>query len=78
MYVITPTGPSPPPSTRAVAVYDAPGQRLLLQGGYSLPNGDQNATWSLSLGANPAWSQLVTTGDVPTDKVDELISKVNK
>lgn len=69
-------GPSPawtrllpsgtPPSRRddLAAIYDPDGDRMVLFGGF---DGSQilNDTWSLTLGAAPAWTRVEPSGEVP-------------
>ncbi len=55
-----------PPSSRAghAAIYDPASNRMIVQGGadgFSI----RSDTWSLSLSATPAWSQIPVTGELP-------------
>lgn len=56
---LLPSGSPPGARTRAKAVYDAAGQRMVMFGGYGA-SGFLGDVWSLSLGASPAWQSIAT------------------
>jgi len=58
-------GPVPPWRTDGAVAYDPTGDRMIVTLGQGA-SGDLNDTWQLTFGgANPAWSQLATTGTLP-------------
>jgi hypothetical protein len=56
---LAPAGSAPSPRNGQRAVYDATRNRMVTFGGYD--GGYTNDLWALSLGASPAWQQLVAT-----------------
>jgi hypothetical protein len=70
---LTPSGPTPSARAGHVAVYDAPGQSMIVFGGVdndtsTYPNGNAlNDVWSLALGGAGAgvWTQITPSGTPP-------------
>ena len=61
---ITPSGTPPAPREWHVAVLDRARNRMIVHGGLS--NGTRlSDVWALSLGASPAWTQIVAGGTAP-------------
>ncbi len=56
-------GGAPPARAFHSAIYDSIGARMVIFGGLS--NVVRNDTWGLSLGSNPAWTEVVGTGGPP-------------
>jgi len=71
---LTPTGTPPSQRWNFGMVYDPAGDRIVLFGGITA-GGDlvDNATYALTLGASPAWSQLTYTGTPPAARVRGMI-----
>src|SRR5260370_2052489 len=67
---VTPTGTLPGVRMRQASVYDSSTNTLILFGGYTSSGAYYNDVWTLSnandLTATPNWTQLPTTGAVPT------------
>jgi hypothetical protein len=62
------TGGPPGPRARHSAIYDPVGNRMVVFGGASYFGQLQNDVWSLSLGANPSWTQLTPAGSPPSPR----------
>ena len=63
-----PVGESAGPRLGTYAIHDAPGDRLVLFGGWNTQYLDD--TWALALGgASPAWTRLATSGPRPAPRV---------
>lgn len=58
--LLAPSGTPPSPRSGHVAVYDPPGQRMIVIGA-----GATFETWALSLSGPEAWTQLATSGGPP-------------
>ena len=65
---LSPAGPLPPPRDSHTAVYDPVQHRMVLFGGEGVAPQYLNDTWSLALDANPTWSQLLPSGDLPAGR----------
>jgi hypothetical protein len=62
------SGNAPPPRAGHAAVYDADDHRMIVFAGYdgvSASDLRRNDVWSLSLGGNPAWTDITPQGDSP-------------
>jgi Kelch motif/Galactose oxidase, central domain len=57
-------GPVPAQRNAHVAVYDSLSDRMIVYGGYG--GGYHDDTWALSFGSNPAWTQVITQGNPPS------------
>lgn len=64
---LVPVGGTPSTRIDAVAVYDAPRDRMILFGGrWSFYGAPSSTTWELPLGdASPMWTELATSGMAP-------------
>lgn len=64
---LEPAGEAPDGVARHVAIYDPLRQRMLMWGGYDAGEllTSQPGTWALSLGPDPMWTKLSTTGPEP-------------
>jgi hypothetical protein len=60
--VLDPTGPAPDARRDHVAIYDSQRHRMVVYGGSPAYDSFDADTWQLTLGANPAWTQLATAG----------------
>jgi len=65
-----PTGALPPPRRLHGAVYDKPGDRMIVFGGFDGTN--RNDTWSLQFSGatDAAWTQILPAGPVPAGRSD--------
>ena len=61
-----PTGTPPSARGRQAAIYDPLQDRLVMSGGFDCSAVFKNDVWALSLGANPAWTQLSPLGTPPS------------
>jgi hypothetical protein len=66
--IITPTGTPPTARYSHVAVYDVTGDRMVVHGGQDV-GGRKADVWSYNCAAN-TWTELTTTGDVPSARME--------
>ena len=66
--LIEAAGTPPFPRARHTAIYDAGGNRMIVFGGASYFGQMTNDVWALTLGPNPAWSQLQPSGTPPSPR----------
>lgn len=62
---LLPAGPAPIGRRDHVAVYDSVRDQMLVYGGFSNTSPLHDDVWALSLGAQPAWMEILPTGAVP-------------
>ncbi|MGH7741958.1 MAG: Kelch repeat-containing protein, partial [Candidatus Eiseniibacteriota bacterium] len=62
---LSPTGVPPNPRYLQTAIYDPPGNRMVVFGGTDQIVG-YNDVWALSLASSPAWTQLAPSGTPPS------------
>jgi len=66
---LTASGTPPSPRRNHAAIYDPIRDRMVVFGGLSgVPPSYRNDVWALSLGENPAWTQLTPSGTPPSSR----------